>query len=82
MDSITFDSCRIQNGSMVCSVVMKAQLRLFNLRRLKKCGLAPMTLSNFYRCTIESILSSCITAWYGNCTAYNRRALQRVVWSV
>ena len=29
--------------------------------------------------TIESILSGCITAWYGNCTASNRRALQRVV---
>jgi hypothetical protein len=47
--------------------------------RLKKFGLAPKTLRNFYRCTIESILSGCITAWYGNCTACNRRALQRVV---
>ncbi|KAM9459820.1 uncharacterized protein ACWYII_011221 isoform 2-T2 [Salvelinus alpinus] len=31
------------------------------------------------RCTIESILSGCITAWYGNCSAHNRKALQRVV---
>ena len=35
--------------------------------------------SNFYRCTIENILSGCITARYGNCTASNRRALQRMV---
>ena len=35
--------------------------------------------SNFYRCTIESILSGCITAWYGNCSAHNRKALQKVV---
>ena len=79
-DSISFDSCRIQNGSMVCCVVMKAQLRLFNLRRLKKFGLAPITLSNFYRCTIESILSGCITAWYGNCTALQTvvRSSQRI----
>jgi hypothetical protein len=29
---------------------------------------------------IESILSSCVTAWYGNCTAaHNRKAFQRVV---
>ncbi|CDQ79082.1 unnamed protein product [Oncorhynchus mykiss] len=35
--------------------------------------------SNFYRCTIESILSGCITAWYGNCSAHNRKPLQRVV---
>ncbi|KAM9502622.1 uncharacterized protein ACWYII_000281 [Salvelinus alpinus] len=32
-----------------------------------------------FRCTIESILSGCITAWYGNCTAHNCRALQREV---
>ena len=27
----------------------------------------------------KSILSVCITAWYGNCSAHNRKALQRVV---
>jgi gmma-aminobutyric acid receptor subunit gamma len=61
------------------SVVKKAQQHLFNLRRLKKSGLSPKTLTNFYRCTIESILSGCITAWYGNCSAHNRKALQRIV---
>jgi hypothetical protein len=44
------------------SVVKKVQQRLFNLRRLKKFGLSPKTLTNFYRYTIESILSGCITA--------------------
>ena len=48
-----------------------------NVRRLKKCGLSPKTL--FYRCTIESILSGCIITWYGNCTAHNCNALQRVM---
>ena len=61
------------------SVVKKAQQRLLKLRRLKKCGLTPKTITNFYRCTIESILSSCITAWYGNYTAHIRKALRRVV---
>jgi hypothetical protein len=37
-----------------------------------------MTLTNFYRCTIESILSVCITDWYDNCTIYKCRALQKV----
>ena len=60
-------------------VVKKAQQRLFNLRRMKKCGLSPKTLTNYYRCTIESILSGCVTAWYSNCTALNRKALKRVV---
>ena len=61
------------------SVVKKAQQRLFNLRRLKKFGMSPKTLTNFYRCTIESILLGCITAWYGNCSAHNCNAHQRVV---
>ena len=43
------------------SVVKKVKQRL---RRLKKFGLSPKTLTNFYRCTIESILSGGITAWY------------------
>jgi hypothetical protein len=60
-------------------MVKKEQQRLFNLRRLKKFGLSPKTITNFYRYTIESILSGCITAWYGNCSAHNRKALQRVV---
>ena len=46
------------------SVGKKAQQRIFNLRRLKKFGLSPKTLTNFNRCTFESILSVCITAWY------------------
>ncbi|KAI3365906.1 hypothetical protein L3Q82_000737 [Scortum barcoo] len=33
-------------------------------------------LCSFY---IESILTGCITAWYSSCTAFNRKALQRVV---
>ena len=33
----------------------------------------------FYSCTIESILTGCITAWYDNCSASDHKALQRVV---
>jgi gmma-aminobutyric acid receptor subunit gamma len=61
------------------SVVKKVPLQLFKLRRLKEFGLTPKTLTSFYRCTIESILSGCITDWYGNCTTHNCKALQRVV---
>ncbi|CDQ60482.1 unnamed protein product [Oncorhynchus mykiss] len=37
------------------------------------------SLDPLYSCTIESILTGCITAWYGNCSASDRKALQRVV---
>ena len=51
------------------SVVKKMKLRLFNLRRLKKFVL---TLTNFYRCTIESFLLGCIATWYGKTTGLSR----------
>ncbi len=61
------------------AVLKKAHQRLFFLRRLRKFGTSPRILRSFYTCTVESILSGCITAWFGNSTAGNRRALQRVV---
>ncbi|KAK6322739.1 hypothetical protein J4Q44_G00075310 [Coregonus suidteri] len=41
--------------------------------------MGPQILKKFYSCTIEGILTGCITAWYGNCLASDRKALQRVV---
>ncbi|KAG5852656.1 hypothetical protein ANANG_G00064880 [Anguilla anguilla] len=61
------------------TLVKKAHQRLFFLRRLRKAHLSPQILVNFYRCTIESILTNCITVWYGSCSASDRKALQRVV---
>jgi quinolinate synthase len=40
---------------------------------------ASQVLSKYYYCTVESVLTSCITAWYGNCSVHDRKALQRVV---
>ena len=48
------------------------------LRRLKRFGMGPQILKRFYSCTIES-MTGCITAWYGNCSAFDRKAPQRVV---
>ncbi|XP_051517576.1 uncharacterized protein LOC127419842 [Myxocyprinus asiaticus] len=60
-------------------VVKKAHQHLFFLRRLRKFGMNRHILTWFYTCTVESILTGCISAWYGNSTAHNRKALQRVV---
>ena len=60
-------------------IVEKARQHLFPLRRLKKFGTSPQIFHRFYSCAIESILTGCITAWYGNSTALNRMELQRVV---
>jgi hypothetical protein len=39
----------------------------------------PQILKKFYSCTIESILTGCITSWYSNCSASDCKVLQRVV---
>ncbi len=61
------------------SLSKKAQQRLHFLRRLKRAILPPPILTTFYRGTIESVLTSCITVWYGNCSAADRKTLQRTV---
>ena len=60
-------------------VTKTARQRLFLLRRLQRVGMDCEILTNFYRCTIESILTVSITTWYGNSTAHDRKTLQRVV---
>ncbi|KAK3569915.1 hypothetical protein QTP86_007356 [Hemibagrus guttatus] len=50
------------------SITKKAQQHLYFLQRPRKAHLPPLILTISYRGTIESILSSCITAWFGNCT--------------
>ncbi|KAI3352751.1 hypothetical protein L3Q82_019323, partial [Scortum barcoo] len=51
-------------------LVKKAQQRLFFLRKLKRAGLSPQLLTNFYRATIESILClQCSSVvWQLHCT--------------
>ncbi len=61
------------------SLSKKAQQRLHFLRRLKRASLPPPILITFYRGAIESVLTSCITVWYGNCSAADRKTLQRTV---
>ena len=61
------------------TVVKRARQNLFPLGRLKRFGKGLQIRKRFYSSIIESILTGCITAWYGNCSASDRKALQRVV---
>ncbi|KAK3550891.1 hypothetical protein QTP70_007657 [Hemibagrus guttatus] len=63
------------------SISKKAQQGVYFLERLRKANLPPPILTMFYRGAIESVLSSCITAWFGNCTVSDRKTLQRIVWT-
>lgn len=57
----------------------KAQQRLYFLRTLGKNHISTTLLKTFYQCSIESVLTYSILAWYGNCSEADRAALQRVV---
>ena len=46
------------------------------VRRLKRFGMGPQILKKFYSCTLESILTGCVTGWYCNSSASNREVLQ------
>ncbi|KAI3370507.1 hypothetical protein L3Q82_025268 [Scortum barcoo] len=58
---------------------LQAHQRLYFLRRLRRAGLGSSVLTSFYRCVVESVLSSCIIVWHGSCSAAEKKALQRVV---
>ncbi|KAK1798628.1 hypothetical protein P4O66_006921, partial [Electrophorus voltai] len=61
------------------SIIKRAQQHLYFLRKLREAHLPSPILTTFYRGTVESILSSCIITWFGNCTAFDRKTLQRIV---
>ncbi|KAK1794359.1 hypothetical protein P4O66_011237, partial [Electrophorus voltai] len=58
-------------------LVKKVYQHLYFLRRLRKDHLSPQILANFYRCTIESVLTNCVTVWYGGATVADRKALKK-----
>ena len=63
----------------VTTITKKAQQRLQFLRVLRRYNLDSNLLLTFYRSSIESLLTYCITVWYGSCTAADRERLQRGV---
>ncbi len=59
--------------------VKKARQRLYHLQQLKKFRISPAILKTFYSGAIESVLTQCISVWYGNSSNQDCKAIQRVV---
>lgn len=66
-------------SSNTTNIAKKARQRLFFLRRLREFTQNTTILLNFYYCVIESVLTSCITVWFGNLTLKEKKALNKVV---
>ncbi len=59
--------------------VKKARHRLYHLRQLRKFRVSLAILKTFYSGAIESVLTQCISVWYGNALNQDCKAMQRVV---
>ncbi len=59
--------------------VKKARQRLYHLRQLRKFRVSPAILKTFYSGAIESVLTQCISVWYGNSSNQDCKALQKVM---
>ncbi len=68
-----------EGDNNTAALAKKAQQRLYFLRKLRRARAPAPIMCTFYRGTIESILTSCITVWYGACNASCRKSLQRIV---
>ncbi|XP_038145443.1 uncharacterized protein LOC119786273 [Cyprinodon tularosa] len=60
------------------SLVERAQMCMYFLRRMRR-GPAPTILTTFYRSTIESALTSCLTVWCEGCSTTEWKKVRRVV---
>jgi hypothetical protein len=61
------------------AVLKKAHQRLYFLRVLKKNNMKEKLLETFYHSTVESLLTYCITVWYGSCTEAERKRIQQII---
>ncbi len=61
------------------ALAKKAQQRLYFLHKLRRARAPAPIMCTFYRGPIESILTSCITVWYGACNASCRKSLLRIM---
>jgi hypothetical protein len=63
------------NVDSICSKVNK---RLYFLRKLKKCNVDNTILNLFFESVIRTVLSFCLTAWYGSLSVDISQLLSRV----
>ncbi|KAL0148027.1 hypothetical protein M9458_056642 [Cirrhinus mrigala] len=61
------------------ALAKKSQQRLYFLRKPRRARAPAPIMYTFYRGTIESILTSCITVWFGACNVSCQKTLQRIV---
>ncbi len=71
------------NLTLTCSTVqyhtLVYSINIYHLQQLRKFRVSPAILKTFYSGAIESVLTQCISVWYGNGSNRDCKALQRIV---
>ena len=75
---VTIDN-KLSFDSHISSTSKKVQQRLFFLRKMRSFNVSNVMMTLFYRSFIESVLTFCIVAWYGNLTLTNKNRLSSLV---
>ena len=69
----------LKGSDHVKKIAKKANQRMYFVRKLKKVGVNKKILSNFYKSIVESMISYCMSCWYGNTSKADRKKLKRVI---
>ena len=82
VDSVKFLDTTITSDlkweTHLSKVTKQAHQRMFFLRLLRKMNVSPKVRTQFYRATIESVLTSSITVWYPASSAHTKNRLERI----
>jgi hypothetical protein len=70
---------KLKGGDHVQKLYAKANKRMFFLRKLKNVNVDRTILSMFYKCIIQSVLTFCITCWYGSIKDGDRKKLGKII---
>ncbi len=70
---------KLKGNLNVSRMYKKCNQRLYFLRKLKNVNVDSTILTLFYKSIIQSVLTFCITSWFGNATATDTNKLDKIV---
>lgn len=70
---------KLKGSENVSKVYKKANQRLYFLRKLKNVHVDNLILTLFYKSIIESVLSFCLSCWYGYISVSDKKKLNKIV---
>ena len=70
---------KLKGNLNVSQIYKKCNQRLYFLRMLKNVKVDNTILTLFYSSIIQSVLTFCISSWFGNCLDRDKRKLGKIV---